>query len=381
MPTNTPSSLEIRALLGQVFNYYFCLCGGVAVTTGLAFAHVFVEFAVVEVLITYFTGSYDIGVRDAVGMVNLLDGSSSFLVPVMTYISNNHVSPLKVILCSTAAYITGMVMLCISYFYLIPDDKIRLYFVAAVLFISVGKSGGVLILGNFLFDQLAAHEPRLVKDDGREKARTNVLWTTALLLSTFLTIKFFNYASWSVRFICLTSVMGIGYLLFLCCIPLYHRPEDEANTMEISYAGLEENIPVDEANTMEISRASPEENISVDEDTTIDISYASPGENINNGLVFFAISLVKQWKPLSVMIPMWTTFLVFGLVLSAGDTFFTEQGDSMDQTVSLYTLLLIKKIIYLVDFGEVDSPPCGVFCPLIVDNPKWVLGMGPHCGV
>ncbi|KAE9458491.1 hypothetical protein C3L33_09606, partial [Rhododendron williamsianum] len=56
-------------------------------------------------------------------------------------------------------------------------------------------------------------------------------------------------------------------------------------------------------------------------------------------------SLVEQWKPLSVMIPMWTTFLVFGLVLSTGDTFFTEQGNNMDPTVSIYVVIMIGKII------------------------------------
>ncbi|KAH7847632.1 hypothetical protein Vadar_028340 [Vaccinium darrowii] len=318
MPTNTYSLLEIRRMFAQIFaklfvikiwiNYWFCLCRGAAVTTGLAFAQWFVGHAVVDVLITYFTDSWK---RDnllkAVGIVNLLNGLSSVLVLAMTYVSENHVSPLKVIVYSTAAYILGMVMLCISAFHSIPDDKTGMYFVPAVLLLSVGKSGGVPILEEFLVGQLTAHEPQLDKDEGRVNARKTLWWITASLLSALLTPKIFTNDNWLVKFICSTSVMGIGYLLFLCCIPLYHR--------------------------------------SVDEATATEISHASSKESINDGPAVCAGSLVEQWKPLSIMFPMWSTFLVFSLVLSTADTFFSEQGNNMHPTVSIYILLMIRNII------------------------------------
>ncbi|XP_058223572.1 protein NRT1/ PTR FAMILY 5.5-like isoform X2 [Rhododendron vialii] len=251
-------------------------------------------------------------------MVNVLEGLSSVLVLAMTYISENHVSRLKVILCSTAAYIIGMVMLCISAFHPIPGDKTGMYFVPAVLLISVGKSGGVPILEGFLVDQLTAHERRLGEDEGRVNARETVWslwWITASLVCALSTPWIFgSNPDWLVVFICSISVMVIGYLLFLCCIPLYHRSVDDAAAT-----------------------------------TDLEIACSNPKEHtINNGLspaVCAGRSLVEQWKPLSVMIPMWTTFLVFGLVLSTGDTFFTEQGNNMDPTVSIYVLIMIRKII------------------------------------
>ncbi|KAF7139572.1 hypothetical protein RHSIM_Rhsim07G0238700 [Rhododendron simsii] len=117
MPTNT-SFLEIRCKFNDIFvkqfcikiwiDYYICLCRGAAVTTGLAYTQWFVGFAVVGVLITYFTDTWkEHNLPNAVAMINLLEGSSSVLVLARTYISDNHVSPLKVILCSTAAYISA----------------------------------------------------------------------------------------------------------------------------------------------------------------------------------------------------------------------------------------------------------------------------------
>ncbi|KAH7846774.1 hypothetical protein Vadar_018004 [Vaccinium darrowii] len=237
---------------------------------GFALAQRFVEKVLINLLSSYFAIYY--GLLDAIALANLQNGLTCVLVPAMFYISENHVSHLKVILYSTAANTIGMVMLCFSHFQWISNDKIGIYFI--VLLMTVGNSGGLPISREFIYRQLTAHEPRLDIDEDRVNARTTVWWAT-LFLSSILTPLIFGNATWDVRIIFSTSMMGIGYLLFLCCIPLYHRSVDEATTTKISHAG--------------------------------------PEEKKNNGPAAFAISLVKQWKPLSVMIPMWTTFLVFGL--------------------------------------------------------------------
>ncbi|KAH7847867.1 hypothetical protein Vadar_031048 [Vaccinium darrowii] len=251
MPTDIPSFLEIQYMFSQIFtklffrkiqifiDHYFCLCRGAALTTGLTFAQRFVGYAVVNVLITYFTDSYNL--LDAVGL-----SLSARLLP--TSLSANEATTTEIPHAS-------------------PEENISVDEATTTKISSASPEENILI--------------------------------------------------------------------------------DEATTMETSRASPApaETTSMDDATTAEISYASPEENIPVDEATTTEISPASPEENINNGLVFFAISLVKQWKPLSVMIPMWTTFLVFGLVLSAGDTFFTDQGNNMDPTVSIYVLLMIRKII------------------------------------
>ena len=65
-----------------------------------------VGYAVVDVLITYFTDHWKKdNLLKAAGIVNFLEGLSLLLVIVMTYISENHTTPVKVILYSTAAYI------------------------------------------------------------------------------------------------------------------------------------------------------------------------------------------------------------------------------------------------------------------------------------
>ncbi|KAG5542299.1 hypothetical protein RHGRI_021987 [Rhododendron griersonianum] len=218
-----------------------------------------------------------------------------------------------------------MVMLCISAFHPIAGDMTGIYFVPVVILIAVGKAGGVPVLEGFLVGQLTAHEPRqlLDIDEGRVNARKTVWWFTASLLCKFITPVFFGSFGWRVTFMVSTLVMGIGYFLFLCCIPLcHHRSVDEAAT------------------TSETSRASPEENTNNGPTPAV-----SRGRRLKEQWKLRIKKIKEQWKPLSVMIPMWTTFLVFGLVLSTGNTFFTEQGNNMDGTVSIYTLIMIRNII------------------------------------
>ncbi|KAE9458579.1 hypothetical protein C3L33_09520, partial [Rhododendron williamsianum] len=237
----------------------------------------------------------------------------------------------------------GMVMLCISAFHQIPEDMTGMYFVPVVLLIAVGRAGGVPILEGFLVGQLTAHEPsELDKDEGRVYARKTVWWITASLLCKLSTPWIFGHAGWRVIFICSTSVMGIGYLLFLGCIPLYHRSVDDAaaaNT-DLERAARWEGdtfVTASDPPPMDDSSKSTEKN---QECSTVN-KEGEGEEEEGEGR-----SLVEQWKALSVMIPMWTTFLVFGLVLSTGDAFFAEQGYLMARNkMDIYVVIMIGKII------------------------------------
>ncbi|KAI8548820.1 hypothetical protein RHMOL_Rhmol07G0304000 [Rhododendron molle] len=249
----------------------------------------------------------------------------------------------------------AMVMLCISAFHPIPGDMTGRYFVAAVLLMAVGKAGGVPILEGFLVGQLKAHKPR--KDEGIVNARKNVWWNTASLLCGLSTPWIFGHvnAGWLVTFICSTSVMSIGYLLFLCCIPLHHRSVDEADTTsEISRAGPKENTNNGPTLAVSTGRSRSANEAA----TTTEISRASPDESTNNGptrAVSTGRRQKEQWKHLSIMIPIWTSFLVFGLVLSTGDTFFTEQGNNMQATVSIYRLNMIRIIIKAISSSSFST--------------------------
>ncbi|GFZ12992.1 hypothetical protein Acr_23g0013770 [Actinidia rufa] len=304
--------MKIRSMFVQIFStlffsieikksYYICLCRGAAITSGLAYAHMLVGYAVVDVLITYFTDHWKKdNLLKAAGIVNFLEGLSLLLVIVMTYISENHTTPVKVILLLNCC-------LHIS-FHSIPDDETAMYFIPVAVLISVGIAGGKPILKKFLVDQLTAHEPSHNKDEDRIEARRKVWWIPTSFLSAFLTPKVFSNASWHVKFISSASVLGIGFLLFSCGVPLYHS---------CRYRNLPSSA---QKKKRRKARGCPR-------------------------------SIAEQWKSLSAMIPMWTTFLVFGLVRSTGKTFFTEQGNDMDPKVSIYTLLLVENIVRAVTTG------------------------------
>ncbi|TXG49310.1 hypothetical protein EZV62_025185 [Acer yangbiense] len=56
------------------------------------------------------------------------------------------------------------------------------------------------------------------------------------------------------------------------------------------------------------------------------------------------VTEVQQTKYILKMVPMWSSFLVFGLVLSAGNTFFVEQADDLKSQDLLIYLVLLQSI-------------------------------------
>ncbi|KAF7139534.1 hypothetical protein RHSIM_Rhsim07G0238400 [Rhododendron simsii] len=361
MPTNTlvRRFIETLGIKKRPIKDYFCLRRGAAVITGLAYTQWFVDVAVVDILITYFTKNWekDNVIPFALLLVNLLGGLSSVLEFPMTYISYNHVSPRKVILYSVAAYIIGMVMLGISAFQPIPGDKGGVYLAATVLLISVGKAGGLPILEGFLVCQLRAYEPRrLVIDEGRVQARKIVWWITTKSLDEATTTPEIP------RGASLEENTNNGPTPTISPeIPCGASPEENTNTgptpavsPEISRGASPEKItnnnPALAVSPEMPRRASSEENTynGPNRAVSLEISHgASPEENTNNGptsAVSAGRRLMEKWKPLFIMIPMWTSFLIFGLVLSTGYSFYTEQGSTMEPTVSIYIIIMIWKM-------------------------------------
>ncbi|KAF7137700.1 hypothetical protein RHSIM_Rhsim07G0238600 [Rhododendron simsii] len=327
-----------------------------SISPGLAYTQWFVDIAVVGVLVTYFTDSWkkDDVLPLAVLMVNLLEGLSSVLEVAMTYISDNHVSPLKVILSSVAAYIIGMVMLCISAFHPKLGDMIGMYFEATLVLMAVGKAGGVPILEGFLVCQLGAHEPMQQDiDEGRVYARKIVWWITAMLLCKLTTPWIFGSAGW--------RVTSLDEATTNPEIPRGASPEENTNTgptpavsPEIPNGASPKEITNNDP-TPAVSPEIPHAASSVENTNNGPIQAVSPKisrgasleENTNNGptpAVSAGRRRMEKWKPLFIMIPMWTSFLIFGLVLSTGDSFYTEQGSTMEPKVSIYIIIMIWKM-------------------------------------
>ncbi|XP_031271132.1 protein NRT1/ PTR FAMILY 5.5-like [Pistacia vera] len=75
----------------------------------------------------------------------------------------------------------------------------------------------------------------------------------------------------------------------------------------------------------------------------IDSSTHSQEEEKKFGRICSAsdVQLVKHFLSL---IPMWTTILVVGLVLSTGDTFFPDQGTNMESSDFLVSLFILKSL-------------------------------------
>ncbi|RVW48697.1 Protein NRT1/ PTR family 5.6 [Vitis vinifera] len=371
-----------RAWMG----YYICFCKAAPFVSGLVYSHKFAEYVVVSVLITYFTDTWkEDNLLKAVAIVNVQEGLSTTMVIVMTYISEAHISRLKVIICSTAAYITGLVLLYLSALKLIiQSTQVGLFYMIVVL-IAVGKAGGQPILEGYLVDQLRNHEPNPEINEDRVEARRKFWWSIACL-SAYVSPWIFFGASWPRKFIYSASLMGAAGLLFLCAIPFYHHSERTGSNLtnvflvfkaallkrHLDYPSTQDKFHMND----EI--LSPRRFIKqnghqlylapqikffrwLDKAAIKESSSLSVKEQESEGRLF-TVTQVKEIKLLLTMVPMWSTFIGFGLVLSTANTFFTEQGNDMEETVSIYILLCVAwrvevrrlKIVYKSDL--VDKP-------------------------
>ncbi|KAK1591460.1 hypothetical protein Q3G72_008134 [Acer saccharum] len=82
-----------------------------------------------------------------------------------------------------------------------------------------------------------------------------------------------------------------------------------------------------------------------DKATIIESFNLSPQDQKEAGRLC-TVEQVKETKLLLKMIPIWSTFLVIGLVSSTGDTFSSAQGDSLDNPIgfSFYIVFYLKPI-------------------------------------
>ncbi|KAL6341228.1 hypothetical protein AAG906_032346 [Vitis piasezkii] len=354
----------------------------------LVYSHKFAEYVVVSVLITYFTDTWkEDNLLKAVAIVNVQEGLSATMVIVMTYISEAHISRLKVIICSTAAYITGLVLLYLSALKLIiQSTEVGLFYMIVVL-IAVGKAGGQPILEGYLVDQLRNHEPNPEINEDRVEARRKFWWSIACL-SAYVSPWIFFGASWPRKFIYSASLMGVAGLLFLCDIPFYHHSERTGSNLTNVFlvfkaALLKRHLDYPSTHDkfhMNDEILSPHRFIKqnghqlylapqvkffrwLDKAAIKESSSLSVKEQESEGRLF-TVTQVKEIKLLLTMVPMWSTFIGFGLVLSTANTFFTEQGNDMEETVSIYILLLVsvawrvevRRLKVVSKSGLVDKP-------------------------
>ncbi|KAJ9694922.1 hypothetical protein PVL29_010411 [Vitis rotundifolia] len=343
---------EIRSKLTTWFQYYFVFSKAALLISALVFSHSLVKHAVVDVLMSYVTDEWeDVPIHIAAAAVNTYEVTSTIVVVLLAHASDAYFGRYNMIRITTKTYFLGLVVLWIT------GTKIWLFVVALVL-ISVGTAGKEPPLKEFLVDQLRGHEQSLDgNDEIRVQARTKVWWRFWWCLGSITATFAFPNVDWPNAFQIVIMVMFVAYWLFrfgeglpYCQSPTSEekqtgKKEASASPLSLAYRVLKAAIMKRHLHYPDASKFFNNDsgelillpNIPffrwLDKAAIVDPSSHSPEEQEKQGKLC-SVAQVKEIKYLLKMVPMWATFLVYGLVEATGSTFFVEQTSNLSSPIA-----------------------------------------------
>ncbi|XP_050261013.1 protein NRT1/ PTR FAMILY 5.4-like isoform X2 [Quercus robur] len=357
---------------------------------GLVLSHSFAEYAVVSTLIDYLTDNWmKEHLPEAVAIINLQDGVKIVLSLFLAYAADSCMGPMgrfKVVLCTTLAYILGLMLLwCSANNYLSPIREIDVFYAAAVILV-VGMAGQEPPLRAFLADQLSYEIENPTEEKLEEiDDRTDILWRVARFSGATIALVSLPNSTWEMAFGVSALVMGANLLLFLfgkglsCYKP--HKPDGSSfgiilRVLKAAIHNRNRNYPqtekgyywktltqpglIDKSNGQ--THLKPKvpflrlDKAAVIDEGTPPVSPKEQKEQELPGHLCTA-EQVREVKRLFTLIPIWTSFLGCSLVAATGNTFFYEQTSNMDVRIAsnievpLKVLFALRSIIcYIISY-------------------------------
>ncbi|KAK0593379.1 hypothetical protein LWI29_035706 [Acer saccharum] len=237
------------------------------------------------------------------------------------------------------------------------------------ILVAVGRAGLMPFVRRFTAEQFEAHEAdkRNIKVE-RVKAREEMWWRFAWVAGSLVAIPLFK-SEWQVRLIITGGVMGITCVLFYLATPLYHKKDQVAATSTRIAEKPFTCIRVVRAALLKLHMEYPpspvhffcynninDENDQlelwpqvkllrwIDKAAIIESESTLGHEEQEKAGRLCSVTEVQETKYILKLIPMWSTFLVFGLLLSAGNTFSAQQGIETESPDLLIYLVLLQSI-------------------------------------
>ncbi|KAL0324466.1 UNVERIFIED_CONTAM: protein NRT1/ PTR FAMILY 5.6 [Sesamum calycinum] len=316
--------LELKAVATRWFKYYVVWNKAVPFISGLVFVHAWVEYALIAVLITHLTDEW-LHLPRAASIVNVQDGVTAVLALVVAYVSDAYLGPFLAVVCSTVAYIIGLILLFFAAWRL-ESIELQLLYVALIL-VALGRAGRDIPLKDFLAYQF--REEGSYVDEEQLESRRKIWWRPAYILGICASVYVFANATWIELSKIAAIAMGVAFVLFLGGIAFkykYKPPAKESklnNMLRILRAAISKR---------HLSNSTPGNVIPMLrwlDKASVEEPSPSPAEQMRIGRLW-STEDVQEVKILLSMVPLWTTFLAYGLLQATGNTFFYEQVGYMD---------------------------------------------------
>ncbi|KAL4278373.1 hypothetical protein GQ457_03G031790 [Hibiscus cannabinus] len=209
---------EMRDAVSEWASYNICFSKAALFISGLVFSHAFVEDAFFNVLISYVTSSWEsYQLPKAAAIVNAQQGVSILLPLVLAYVADEWLGRFMVVGYTTAAFITGLVIL---YFH----SGSGVIFYLALLLVTLGKGGRDPTLQAFLRDQFSPNQ-----NSEMAEARQQFWWRSAFFLGAVVATIISSFLSKEKIVMVSSIITGAASLVFLLGIRCYNKEPPRSN--------------------------------------------------------------------------------------------------------------------------------------------------------
>ncbi|KAK9034208.1 hypothetical protein V6N11_050382 [Hibiscus sabdariffa] len=376
-------------------------------TFGLVFSKGLMTFVLDNGLMTFLTDSWNLKLKAAVTIVNLQADLRDMLQIYVALCIDVYLGYRWMLILSSLLYSAGLFLLAFSVpQYLLNKDICRppklaslegsklktkevanycfkklkhTYFWEGLALLIVGAAAQVIPLDSLSFDQTRVLKPPQDSEPTRDRfgsfsfnvhiaiGRWRQLQQRVIrwfcygfsILGSIISVYGFISANknWHRRFLTSAILMFIGLLWFLCGFPFYGPRELQTSpvwtmvrtvivAMRKRHLNYQENKDNLHRGDGDNQKQCPTSHLEMLNKAAVKES-AAADDKLATGEHKWRVCTVKEveeTKLLLDMIPMSATFIVYGMVISLGNTFFIEQADSMRGDISIVLLQSIQWI-------------------------------------
>ncbi|PWA79087.1 hypothetical protein CTI12_AA209680 [Artemisia annua] len=359
-------------------DYYFIYNHQLLYVIGLAFSRSLTSYAIITVLVWYFTEYGNDLVTSAI-YFNIQGSLSSLLVIYMAHAADSFVGRFQALLFSNTAYIGGLMLV-----WMFNPYDVKWLILVIIVLLSFGTSGS-----NVLQDVLKDLVNDIDKSQDRTKTRSlarAAIWSRIAYVSGAISSIMWVapdaiigvHSSWSSSFLICMITMTITLTIFCKGHNIYHQGELTERPVEAFFRVFLASIKkLPKCNTRRLTKFTrqdrPQQNLKTKKNGNKEILQERPSlDSDTNGKEDMIVV-----KSLLRMFPMWGMFFVVSLISATGSTFFLQQYNNLKTNIS------ISIQIYNVfqDLSEFCIPFLYTWICGSHKNNKVQIGVGMLCGI
>ncbi|KAJ4969471.1 hypothetical protein NE237_016172 [Protea cynaroides] len=330
----------------------------------VVFSQSLANIVAVSNLMSYLTDVLDEKLPQAAATANIRIGVTALMAIFAAFLADAYIGRYQTVLYATIIYVTGLSLLTVSASHLalktrtsIGSEQIAMFRVGLFL-VALGKAGLAPALKVFGADQLTSSSEEL--EDKRSKTRINFWWfagvisgaATGIVLLAFVESK----QEWVIGYGVLALTMLVALVVFLSGKSVYSYKAPCGSVLARAFhvfvaALLKRHLQCPPGDCQlyqgDCSQLLPQTSSLRFLDKAAIIEPVSEDLEVQrNNWRLCTVTEVEETKLLLRMFPMWTTFLIYGLVRSLGSTFFLQQGSNMNRNLGSIRLPLPFLLIF-----------------------------------